>query len=246
LFCLFLLSFTVVYDADVLQDILQKLEIYRTTRGQQKVYLHFDKPFYAAGEKIWFKTYLVEASLHTPDSQSRVVYVELIDQTKTILKRQMLYAPNGMTHGDMHLADSLPQGRYAIRAYTNYMKNAGEDFFFTREFSILNPSIVEEEEPAFHRDSIALQFFAEGGNLVACGAENRIGFKALSPDGKSIAVAGEILDELNNIVTTFQTQHDGMGVVKLNPGAEKKYSARITKPYLVKRSYPLPPVHAQG
>ena len=31
---------------------------------QEKLYLHLDKPFYGAGEKIWFKGYLVNSVTH--------------------------------------------------------------------------------------------------------------------------------------------------------------------------------------
>jgi len=254
---LLLASFT-NYPLDVLESILRKMQQFNTERPQEKLYLHFDKPFYAAGENVWFKAYLMEASLHTQDSVSRVVYVELVDQTKTILQRKVLYAANGMSFGDLQLPDTLQQGKYLIRAYTNYMKNIGEDFFFMKEFSILTSkaaAIIEtfgsaeaiaKEKIHFDRDSIDLQFFPEGGNMIACGVFNRLAFKALSPDGKSIAIEGEILDEKNSIVTTFQTQHDGMGLIKLNPTPGKIYSARITKPYVVNRVYTLPRVNEKG
>jgi hypothetical protein len=230
-------------DPGVLQSILKKMQAYHAEYTQEKVYLHFDKPFYVAGDNVWFKAYLVEASLHTLDSSSRVAYVELINDSKAILQRKVLYISNGVTYGDFQLPDSLTQGKYVIRAYTNYMKNVGEDFFFIREFSILKNMQGEEQVAStlikFNPDSIALQFFPEGGNLVACGTANRIAFKALSPDGKGIAVEGEIVDESNTVITPFQAQHDGMGMVRLNPVVGKTYSARITKPYQINRLYPL-------
>ena len=237
-------------DLSVLQSILQKMQRFHSKNPQEKLYLHFDKPFYSAGEDMWFKAYLVEASMHSLDSQSRAMYVELIDATKTIQNRKMYHVENGQSFGDIHLSDSLPQGKYIIRAYTNYMKNAGDDFFFTKEFSILNrKTLLEEtktEEKKYSPDSVELIFFPEGGNMVACGTFNRLAFKALSPDGKSIEVEGEIRDESNAVVTTFKTQHDGMGLVKLNPTLGKKYTARILKPYQVNRLYELPRVHDKG
>jgi hypothetical protein len=245
----FLLLASFTRDPGVLQAILKKMQAYQTEHPQEKLYLHFDKPFYAAGENVWFKAYLVEASLHTPDSLSRVVYVEVVDSAKNILQRKVLYAADGVTFGDFQLSDSLKQGKYLFRAYTNYMKNVGEDFFFMREFSILSGSEsdkIVENTPQFNPDLIALQFFPEGGNLVACGTFNRLAFKTLSPDGKGIAVEGEIVDETNTVVASFQTQHEGMGIVRLNPATGKTYSARITKPYTVKRLYPLPRLNAKG
>ena len=37
---------------------------------QEKLYLHLDKPFYGAGEKIWFKGYLVNSVTHQDNTQS--------------------------------------------------------------------------------------------------------------------------------------------------------------------------------
>ena len=232
--------------SDVLQDILRKLQLYHKERPQEKLYLHLDKPFYAAGENVWFKAYVVEASLHSLDSQSSVVYVELIDATKTVFKRQMFYASGGLTFGDFQLPDTLREGNYAIRAYTNYMKNFGEDFFFIKEFPVLNPlsSHPTSGEP-YAADSLSLQFFPEGGNLVACGF-NRVAFKALSPDGKGFNVEGTIVDENNTVVTSFKSQHNGMGVMRINPVHGKKYFARIAKPYVVSRPYPLPGLTEKG
>lgn len=88
----FFILFSFTEGTGVLEELLKKFNQYHADRPQEKLYLHLDKPFYAAGENIWFKAYLVEASLHRLDSQSRVVYVELLDNNKTIFKRQMLYA----------------------------------------------------------------------------------------------------------------------------------------------------------
>jgi hypothetical protein len=241
------LLFSFTTDPTVLETILKKLKQYHADRPQEKLYLHLDKPFYAAGDNVWFKAYLIEASFHSLDSQSRVVYVELIDNNHTVFKRQMLFTSGGVTFGDFQLPDTLHEGNYAIRAYTNYMKNVGEDFFFTKEFSVLNPLLGHSKQANtnFSADSIELQFFPEGGNFVACGF-NRLGFKALSPDGKGINVEGTIVDDNNVVITSFKSQHKGMGVVRVNPLTGRKYYARITKPYAVNRAYPLPDVHEKG
>lgn len=234
-------------DPGVLENLLKKLQQYHTDRPQEKIYIHHDKPFYAAGDNLWFKAYILEASLHHLDSQSRVLYVELIDKNKTIFARQMLFAEGGLTFGDFQLPDTLQEGNYSIRAYTNYMKNFDKDFFFTKEFSVLNPVMgsAATSTDQLSRDSVDLQFFAEGGNFVACGF-NRLAFKAIGPDGKAINVEGEIVDEKDVVISSFKSQHLGMGSVRISPVAGKRYSARITKPYRINRSYPLPQVQSKG
>lgn len=244
---LLLLSFYA--DPKVLHEILSRLQRYHQERPQEKIYLHFDKPFYAAGDSIWFKAYLVEASLHTLESQSRVIYAELVDSAHRVIQRRILPATNGLAHGDFFLKEDLHQGKYLVRAYTNYMKNAGEEFFFLKEFSVLNPAkdyTQLESSKIFDPDSIDLQFFPEGGNLVSTGKSNRLAFKAVSPDGNSFPAEGYITDEHDSIITSFKADHDGMGILSFIPESKKRYYAQIRKPYSIKRLYELPEVKSDG
>ncbi len=123
------------------EKIALKLEQYRLTTPQEKVYLHFDKPYYMAGETMWFKGYLFDGTTHKIDSVSRVLYVDLIDNTKGKIIASRTLKCEGSTHGDFLLPDSLAEGVYHIRAYTNYMKNFSEDFFFHQDFKIWQGSI---------------------------------------------------------------------------------------------------------
>lgn len=235
-------------DPGVLEAVVKKLQEFHSRNPQEKLYVQLDKPFYAAGDSIWFKAYLVEASLHSLDSQSQVMYVELLNSANAIVARRILYV-NGVSYGDFALPDTLHEGKYLVRAYTNYMRNAGEDFFFKKEISILNPAPAyanEQTAEMINPDSIDLQFFPEGGELVACGKFNRVAFKATGQDGKGVALEGEILDDQQTRVATFKTEHNGMGLVWLNPAPGKSYHARITKPAPVNRSYSLPHVTEKG
>lgn len=44
----------------------------------EKLWLHLDKPYYAAGDEMWFKAYLVDAVNHCSDTLSNFIYVDLI------------------------------------------------------------------------------------------------------------------------------------------------------------------------
>lgn len=108
------------------------------SRPQEKIYIHFDKPYYAAGDDIWFRGYLVNALTHQPSELSRVMYVSLISPADTIVQRLALRKDKGNFNGSFQLDDALPAGQYRIRAYTNWMRNLGPDFFFEKEISIGN------------------------------------------------------------------------------------------------------------
>ena len=60
-------------------DPAQALSIYTNSFTQEKIYIHTDKPFYAAGETIWIKAYLRNASNHTINTSSKIIYTDLIN-----------------------------------------------------------------------------------------------------------------------------------------------------------------------
>lgn len=134
------ISFVVVSISpnEILTQLTDKLNDFRKNRPQEKVYLHFDKPYYAAGDEMWFKAYLVNASSNSPSTLSNIVYVELIDGLDKTVKQLILSKETGNFNGSFKLNDTLPEGNYRVRAYTNWMRNLGEDFFFVRNFEIGN------------------------------------------------------------------------------------------------------------
>ena len=106
---------------------------------QEKVYLHLDKPYYALGDTIWFKAYATTGSRHQLSALSGALYVDLITEKDSIVKSLKLPLAAGMSMGDFTLDDDLTAGNYRIRAYTQWMRNAGEDYFFDRTFAVGTP-----------------------------------------------------------------------------------------------------------
>jgi TonB-dependent SusC/RagA subfamily outer membrane receptor len=241
-------AWTVAGSGITLLEIAQKFDRFVRARPQEKVYLHLDKPLYAAGEDLWFNAYLVSASTHALDSMSKVVYVELFNASRKLIQRRALYSPNGTSHGDFHLADSLSSGTYVIRAYTNNMRNTEEDFFFLKEVTILHRAEnaasgnngLHNAPPVDVIDD--MMFFPEGGNLLT-NVENRVAFKATTPTRRSFAAEGKIVDGAGKVITTFKSEYGGMGTFAITPKSNSQYYARITG---VDRVFALPDVKANA
>src|SRR5471030_1701425 len=87
----------------------------------EKVYLHMDKPYYGAGDTIWFKGYVVVGQQHHLTAISYVLNVDLINQDNSIVKSLRLPMVAGVAYGDFILPDTTNEGSYRIRAYTNWM-----------------------------------------------------------------------------------------------------------------------------
>jgi len=137
IFCLRILSFSQT-DSARLTVIASKLEQLAATHPVEKVYLHFNKPAYTIGDTIWFKGYVTVGDRHQPSALSGVLYIELIDGKDKIIKSLLLKSYNGLSVGDFAINDKLTPGNYRIRAYTNWMRNAGSDYFFNKTISISN------------------------------------------------------------------------------------------------------------
>jgi TonB-dependent Receptor Plug Domain len=232
----------------ITEKILLQLEKYRLNTPQEKLYLHFDKPYYMAGETMWFKGYLFDGSSHVIDSVSRVVYMDLVSETTGKIIANRVLRCDGSTHGDIALPDSLEEGVYHIRAYTNYMKNFSEDTFFNQDFKIWqgkNKSRLTDDKVEKLTQAADVQFFPEGGNSVV-GVDSRIGFKALNVLGKGVDIKGFVLDSSKDTVVAFQSEHLGMGVFNYTPEPQKDYTAFVKQTDGKYRSFSLPNAYEKG
>lgn len=222
-----------------LERIIASFEKHLIEFPQEKVFLHTDRPYYAAGESIWLKAYLTAGPYHEPSSLSRTIYVELIDQESEVNQYISLYSPDGFASGYMALPDSINSGTYLLRAYTNWMRNSGEEYFFHKQIKILSSQPTSEKKsPSSGWD---VQFFPEGGYLVE-GILSKVAVKAIGSDGLGRQVQGEILEDGVSIVK-FESNRLGMGVFGLLTKPGKTYQARIANSG---QEIPLPKAQESG
>jgi len=243
LFALMLVLASYKWEDDFSKFISGRLQEYRRVFPQEKAFLHTDKPYYVAGDTLWFSAYLAEGSIHFADSASRVLYVDLIEKRtgKNIaLKRVKL--DGGYGHGEILLRDALPEGSYTIRAYTNWMRNFQEDYFFHQDVYLFQDQTVNPEKV---NSALDVQFFPEGGQLVA-GLSSRVGFKAVDESGKGTEVTGFILDQKNDTVAALKSEHLGMGRFSFEPLVSQKYRAFLRKKSEAYQQFEFPEVRSEG
>ena len=321
-------------DIKLLNDSVLKLknlfENFQEAIPQEKVYLHLDKPFYKPGETIWGSVYVLNAFTHQKSTVSDIVYVDLINPQGRVEQNLILKLNEGRAKMDFPLSDDQVGGLFKIKAYTQWLKNSGEEAFFEKDIfiqKVVNPKLLlkldferkgygageqvianleakdlSENKIAFQGISftvqlngkkyltdvvktdvegkatikfslpkdlntldgllniivpfegksesisrsipivlnkIDLQFMPEGGDLLA-GVACKIAFKALNEYAKPTDISGVILDEKGAEIQHFESFHDGMGVFSFIPQAGKKYTAKITKPQNISKTYPLP------
>ncbi len=239
-------AFLITVQDGLPEKTLEKLTLYLQQTPQEKVYLHLDKPYYMAGETMWFKGYLFDATFHNLDSISRVLYVDLIDPSVgKVLIHNVLPCNKAMADGSFKLPDSLAENIYIVRAYTNYMKNFSEDWFFQKPVKIWQNKTKIRSDYKELADVTDCQFFPEGGYLVN-DLETRLAFKAVNAAGKGIDIQGVVFENGVDTVLAFKSTHLGMGSFYLKPKEGKKYVAKIKKADGTEGVFPLPEAHIQG
>ncbi len=125
----------------------------------EKIYVHTDKPYYYPGEPLWFKAYINYYQPSWIDSLSDVLYVELLSAKKKALVEKMFRIEKGRCHGDFILPDSIPEGTYYLRAYTNLRLNFGDSGLFTKPLRILKitDKVASQDGPAATMDNLSIK-----------------------------------------------------------------------------------------
>lgn len=198
------------------------------TQVSEKVYLHVDRSIYISGEDIWFKAYTVDPSTNKLSLNTNNLHVELVDPEGEIVRNRTIRVIKGTGHGDFSLPDSLPSGKYRIRAYTNHMRNFGDDNFFVKEISVVNPGDTDELKLPVRKidNKIDITFFPEGGSLID-NVTLTVGFKAVDALGKGCDVTIKLYSTSGELITAFNSTHLGMGFFNLKPFAGSAYYAIV-------------------
>lgn len=321
---------------DAFPQFLGRMEEYQQNNPREKVHVHLDKPYYLAGDDLWFKVYTTLGPFNLLSNLSKIVYVELIDGRGHLVKSHRLPLISGLSMGDFKLADTLAEGNYRIRAYTNWMRNFEEGPFFEQTIPIGNTlndgfashssflllesergrqslsadirlnavgkdsisaqkvpyalfskgqlvqrgrmemdaggklsgniavadslgdavlqlsfasakdgrKIVKDIPVIRQRGATSLRFFPESGTLLA-GKLNKVGFKALHPDGLGAQVNGKVVNERGEEVATFRSGHAGMGSFSFTPERGGSYRALVDYEG-AENEVPLPQVQEEG
>lgn len=197
-----------VYDDEPLEKILAHLEIYRLGYPQEKVHIHLDKPYYAIGDNIWFKAYVVNAEKNELSNLSKILYVELINDKDSIKKSLKIPLKMGLTWGDFMLSDSLREGNYRIRAYTTWMRNFGEDYFFDKTIVIgnsISTSVLTQVNYTYSKDPRGQKVSAKinYSDMAGKPLSNKEVNYFVDLDFRSILKGKGMTDSMGNLQVTF-------------------------------------------
>lgn len=148
----------------------------------EKVHLHFDKPFYAVGDTVWFKGYLNTNLFNY--QPSKIMYVEVLNGRDSLIQTLKMPLMDNVGKGQLVLDQQwFEQDNYRFRAYTKWMVNFDTDYFFNKVVpvgDVLNNSLhshINYEDQGNGRIRVTMQFMDRAGNVLG---SSRINWNATS------------------------------------------------------------------
>ena len=222
------------------QVIDSMMNIYRDSFPQEKMYVQFDKSYYTAGDKIWFKTYIMNGPF--PSEVSRTVFAELINDNGTVVQRATIPVLSSSAASNFEIPLKYTGRSLHFRAYTKWMLNFDTGFLYEKNLPLITSTTTATRTTA---NATSLQFFPEGGDLVGA-LESLVAFKANDVYGMPVKVRGYIKNGAGKKLADFVTGHDGMGSLKLTPVKGEAYSAVWKDSTGKENTTPLPQVKTAG
>jgi hypothetical protein len=222
--CSFLFFILLHFHITAQENLVDKLHaLQQNPTLKEKVYIHTNKASYFTDDTIWFKAYVGD-TIKFPSIETTKLYVNLLDDQGTPIYSKNIFIRDGMGSGEFELNDAVMPGRYYIQAYTNFMRNFGDDNHYLQEVWVVGENPVTRS--TINATNYDIQLFPEGGYLLE-GTQNTIGIKALV-NGKEIDFSGNIANDEGKSITTFKNQHLGMAKFEFIYEVGKTHTANIS------------------
>lgn len=214
--------------------LARKMEVDLQKQNETSVYLKCDKDIYITGEDLWFNAFVLDARSFSLSGLDRILYLQLVQKGKdSVVWKEMYPVSNGVSGGHVYLPPTLPEGDYLLKACTAHSCFSGRPYVYAvapvqvvRDLrSIKHYTSFAQSVPLQKGESVRLDFFPEGGTLVA-GLPGRLAFKALNKDRLPVHINGALLK--NGVpVLPVTTTHAGMGSIVFTPEANTVYTVKI-------------------
>ncbi|UCH14214.1 MAG: hypothetical protein JSV22_14085 [Bacteroidales bacterium] len=212
---------------------------------KEKLYITTDRNLYFTGENILFKIICTESNYNIPVNISSLVYFELLDSDNKPVSRHKIEIKEGFGSGCIALPDIIATGNYRIRAYTNWMKNFGDNSFFIKNLIIINPDkeVVFRIPESETLKTLSVDFFPESGRLIK-DLDNHIVLRVLNQYNEGINARAHLYKD-SVILKEFEIIK-GIGSFNLKPCNTKNYYAKVFVNDSVSKSFIIPEAYKYG
>lgn len=203
----------------------------------EKAYIQTDRDIYAQGEDIWFKAYLTNAQDNHLIETSKTLYVQLLSAANVPVNQIIVPIAKGTGKGDFKLSDTLSAGTYYLKAYTNWMRNFGDDFIFQKIITVAgksNQAVIKAKELGKQNHNLLntaqaapifnVRFFPEGGSLVN-NISSVIAVKAEDANGRGVSATIIVHSATGDTVAHCVCDTLGFGLFSILPVDKMPYKA---------------------
>ena len=154
-----------------INNVVDKVQKYFGVYPVEKVHVHFDKPYYAVGDTIWFKTYLNHNLIEY--NPSKIVYVEMLNSKDSLIQTMRVPLKENGGAGQLVLDPQfISQDNYRFRAYTKWMANFDAGYFYNKIVPVgdainkkLGAEVTFTPQNAT-KTKVTFQFRDRSGNLL--------------------------------------------------------------------------------
>lgn len=238
LFFIFIGAFAISARA---QQIDSVLSVYHDKFQQEKVHLHFDKPIYRKEETVWFKAYIMAGN--ELSDFSRNFYVDFFDANGQLMKHTSYPVLESSAKGSYDIPKNYSGKFIHIRAYTQWMLNFDTSFLYNKNIFVDQPD--SNSKTIIEKPITKVHFLPEGGNMIV-GVNTNVAFIATNQWGEPVKVSGAILNSKEELIDSFVSVHDGMGVFSLTPNSNETYHCNWVDENGINNISPMPASKING
>jgi hypothetical protein len=128
-----------------IEALIDRFETFHRNYPAEKIYIHTDKPYYAAGEQMYLSLYHLDAYTNQPLPETSFITVYLMHPDGRAVSSRKFKLENGFGASSLLLADTLSTGVYELHAYTAWMTNFSSKPVFRTQLWLEGLSKINDE-----------------------------------------------------------------------------------------------------
>ncbi len=219
-------------------QVKNNLKQYDLPRKGEKVYIHHDKPFYVAGEKMWFKSYVVNMATNLLINGDDVLHIDLISPDGVAIITSDFKIKNGTSYGQLDIPVDVEAGLYQLRAYTGWMENFDRKFHYKKGIEIFNSSEAGITYKKSIIDSMnSLLYFPEGGKMIVS-IPTQVGFIGKDEFGEVINLKARLIGQNGRMASNVKSENNLPGSIFLLPKSNNSLRTMVMSHEMGKVDFP--------
>lgn len=185
----------------------------------ETIFIHSDKDNYVAGETIWLKTYLYAGM--SPSEKSSSIKIQLISNDSNIISEKVYPVINGIAAGDIQIPQTVKEGRYFIRSYSNISPVSSVQQDYIMPIVIYNPQSALHIQQASYTPVPAIHFFS--APKIITGLPNQVYIDVSDQYNQPVICTGWLLSNNGDTINTFTTNEKGLSDILFTPAQNEGY-----------------------